>query len=187
VATTGRVLLVGRRPRVLDQLADALRRLGLQVREETDLDRVRTHVDGSTIDLVALGRGVTGTHRATIIRALRARNPTLRVVDGLAPITAVLVAQVLEALATPPVESRIVASAGIDPSDRRVLLTLRQAAHVTVDLHRIDNLYRAHQERVHDGRLDRGRHVLPTRSRMTSGERFLVVRADDQMTVYSVA
>ena len=184
---TGRVLLLGRRARVLDQLADALRREGLQVRQETDLDGAGTRIDGSTVDVVALGRGVTGARRKAIVNALRAKNPDLRVVDGLAPITALLVAQVQEALMTPAPESRIVSAAGIDHGDRGVLLTLRRAAHVTVDLHRLDALYRAYLERVHDGRLDRGRHVFPTSRRAIHGERFLVIRADEQTTVHPVS
>ena len=72
---TGRVLLLGRRPRVLDQLADALRREGLQVRQETDLDAAGTRIDGSTVDVVVLGRGVTGARRKAIVNALRAKNP----------------------------------------------------------------------------------------------------------------
>lgn len=187
MATTGRVLLVGKRARVLNQLADALRREGMTVRQETELDRVDRHIDASTVDVVALGRGVSGSRRAAIVKSLRSRNPALRVVDGLAPITPLLVAQIQEALSTPAGESRIVSSASIEPGDRRVSLTLRRQANVIVDLHRLDPLYRAHRERVHDGPLSPGRHILPTKGRVTAGERFIVVRADRQTTVHAVA
>ncbi len=187
MATTGRVLLLGKRARVLDQLAAALRQEGLTVRQETDLDGVRTGFDGSTVDVVALGRAVTGATRDAIVDALRAKNPALRVVDGLAPITPLLVAQVQEALTAPPQETRIVSAAWLDPADRGVLLTLRRPANVTVDLHRLDALYRAHQEHVHEGKLDRGRHILPTKGRKSYGERFLVIRADAQTTVHPVS
>jgi hypothetical protein len=186
VAPTGRVLLVGKRARVLDRLADALRREGLHVRQETE-DRAGSLAGGDTVDVVALGRAVTGTRRDTIVRELRARNPSLRVVDSLAPITPLLVAQIHEALTVPSREPAIIISAGVDPSDRSVLLKLRRSANVTVDLYRLDLLYRAHEEHVHSGRLDRGSHVLPTKGRVTAGERFLVVRADDQTTVHPVA
>jgi hypothetical protein len=185
VAPTGRVLLVGKRARVLDRLADALRREGLHVRQETE-DRAGSLAGGDTVDVVALGRAVTGSRRDTIVRELRARNPSLRVVDGLAPITPLLVAQIQEAL-TVPAREPIIVSAGVDPSDRSVLLKLRRSANVTVVLYRLDLLYRAHEEHVHSGRLDRGSHVLPTKGRVTAGERFLVVRADDQTTVHPVA
>jgi hypothetical protein len=187
VATTGRVLLLGKRARVLNQLAEALRREGFTVQQETELDRVESRVDAGTFDVVALGRGVTGTRREAIVKALRARNRSLRVVDGLAPITPLLVAQIQEAIGTPSGEARIVRSAAIEPGDRRVSLTLRRAANVTVDLHRLDPLYRAHEERVHDGPLGPGRHILPSKGRVTAGERFIVIRADRQTTVHAVA
>ncbi|MGH8776814.1 MAG: hypothetical protein ACRDWI_17240 [Jiangellaceae bacterium] len=189
MATTGRVLLVGKRARVLDHLADALRRQGLHVREETDLERVRTHIDGSTVDVLAVGRAVTGARRESIVAALRAKNPALRVVEGFAPITALLVAQVEEALTAPGTEERIVSSAWIDPGDDHVMVTLRRPVRVTVVLHRLDKLYRTHEHTVHDGPLDRGRHFLPLkrRNRASGGERFLVVRADGQTTVHKVS
>ncbi len=186
MATTGRVLLVGKRARVLDQLADALRNEGLQVREETDVDRVRTHVDGSTVDVLALGRALTGARRESLVAALRAKNPALRVVDGLAPITPLLVAQVQEALTSPGIESRIVAAAGVEVADRTVAVSLRRRADVTVVYHRLDALYRAHEQLLHSGPLERGRHWFPVKGSVTRGERFVVVRADGQTTVHQL-
>jgi hypothetical protein len=187
VATTGRVLLVGKRARALNRLAEALRREGLQVRQETEPDKVGSHVDASMVDVVALGRALTPARRETIVKTLRARNPSVRVVEGLAPITPLLLAQIQEALNTPARESRIVSAAGIEHGDRRVSLMLRRPANVTVDLHRLDPLYRAHEERVYSGQLDSGRHNLRIKGRVTAGERFLVVRADGQTTVHAVA
>ncbi|MGH8824351.1 MAG: hypothetical protein ACRDVN_07740 [Jiangellaceae bacterium] len=186
MATTGRVLLVGKRAQVLDRLADALRAEGLQVRQETDLDRIRTHVDVSTVDVLALGRAVTGARREELVAALRARNPALRVVDGLAPITPLLVAQIQEALTAPGMESRIVAAAGVEVSDRSVAISLRRPADVTVVYHRLDSLYRAHEQLLHSGPLGRGHHWFPVKGTVTRGERFLVVRADRQTTVHQL-
>lgn len=186
MATTGRVLLVGKRARVLDQLADALRNEGLHVREETDVDRVRTHVDGSTVDVLALGRALTGARRESLVAALRAKNPALRVVDGLAPITPLLVAQVQEALTSPGIESRIVAATGVEVADRTVAISLRRRADVTVVYHRLDALYRAHEQQLHSGPLERGRHWFPVKGSVTRGERFVVVRADGQTTVHQL-
>ncbi|MBD0292173.1 MAG: hypothetical protein ICV70_01190 [Jiangellaceae bacterium] len=184
--TAERVLLVGRRADVLRRLADALSRHGLHVRQETDVEQACTELDGSKYDVLALGRGVVGTKRDSLISALRARNPSLRVVDGLAPITALQEAQVQEALGPPAGWDRIVASAWLDPGDERVVLSLRRPADVTVELFRLDLLYRAHEQRLHSGRLDAGRHVLPKRVRFRRAERFLVVRADGQTSVHPI-
>jgi hypothetical protein len=183
---SGRVLLVGKRARILDQLADELSRLGLQVREETDLDRVRTQVDGSTIDVLAIGRAITGAKRDELVRGLRSSNPRLRVVEGLAPITPLLVAQVEEALTSPGRDASIVGNAALETVNSRVVVTLRRAADTEVILHRLDMLYRAHEHQVHQGPLVRGRNFLPVGGRIHRGERFLVVRAGGQTSVHPV-
>ena len=181
-----RVLLVGRRPRVLDELGRALRSVGMHVREETDVDRVRSGIDGSTVDVLALGRAVPGSTRDGLVAALRARNPLVKVVDGLVPITAILVAQVQEVLGTPAKDVRIVGGAAYEPADSRFVLVMRRPAQVAVTLHRLDPIYRAHEEPIFTGRLDSGRQHLPVLRRIGRGERFLVVHADTETTVHKI-
>lgn len=182
----GRVLLVGKRARILDQLADSLVQLGLHVREETDVERARTQVDGATVDVVAVGRAIKASHRDALVRTLRAKNPRLRVVEGLAPITPLLVAQIEEALTAPAREVRLVGTAALEMINRRVVVTLRRAAEARVDLHRLDLLYRAHEMQVYRGPLERGRNYLPISGRFHRGERFLVVRAGGETSVHAV-
>jgi hypothetical protein len=180
---SGRVLLVGKRQRVLDELAAALTRLGLYVREETDVERAAS-LDASAYDVVAVGRAVTGSKRTDLIRRLRATNPRIKVVEGLAPITGLLVAQVEEALTSPGPDASVVGKASLETINERVVLTLRRACETSVVLHRLDMMYRAHETRVHDGPLMRGKNFLPVRGRISRGERFLVVRANGETTVH---
>lgn len=185
-ALNGRVLLVGKRARILDQLADALTTLGLHVREETDLERARTHINGASVDVVAVGRAIRANQRDALIRTLRAQNPRLRVVDGLAPIPTLIVAQIEEALTAPARDARLVGNAALETANKRVVVTLRRPAEASVDLHRLDLLYRAHQMQVYRGPLERGRNYLPLKGRYHRGERFLVVRAAGETSVYPV-
>ena len=184
---SGSVLLVGRRARVLDQLAHELGRLGLYVREETDVERARSQIDGATVDVLAVGRAVKKERRESLVRALRAQNPRLKVVEGLAPITSLLVAQVEEALTAPSRDARIVGDATLEAVNTRIVVTLRKAAEASVVLHRLDALYRAHEMAVYDGPLVRGRNYLPVKGRYRHGERFLVVRAAGETSVHPVS
>jgi DNA-binding response OmpR family regulator len=183
---SGRVLLVGKRARILDQLADDLTRLGLHVREETDVERARTQIDGATVDVVAVGRAIKPAQRDRLVQALRAKNPRIRVVQGLAPVTPLLVAQVEEALTSPGRDAGIVGTAAFETVNTRVVIVLRRAAETTVDLHRLDMLYRAYEQRIHSGPLERGRNFLPVSRRFHRGERYLVVRAAGQTSVHHV-
>ncbi|MFW6092205.1 MAG: hypothetical protein ACODAF_09980 [Actinomycetota bacterium] len=183
---SGSVLLVFQRARVMDEVADVLRRMGLHVREETDAARARAEVDGATVDVLAVGRSVKPDRRNELVRTLRSRNPELQVVHAMAPITEVLVAQVQEALTSPEPAGRVVATAALETVNSRVVVVLRRAADTTVDLYRLDTFYRAHQLRVHDGPLVKGRNYLHIRGRFARGDRFLVVQADGETSVHAV-
>jgi hypothetical protein len=186
-SSTARVLLVGKRARVLADLGRELRHTGLHVREETDPEQAAVSVDGAAVDVVVLGRAFTGARRGRLIERLRDANPRLKVVDGMAPVTAVLVAQVHEALTAPSRDARVVADAAFEPASNRVVLMLRRPARIGVTLHRLDPIYRAHVTPVFSGPLDRGRQHLPLARRAGRGERFLVVEADGEVTVHAVA
>ncbi|NDL58548.1 hypothetical protein [Phytoactinopolyspora mesophila] len=181
-----RVLLVGKRARVLEELGRSLQHLGMEVVQETDLARARDVIDGSMVDVLALGRAVRGAKREELVVALRAQNPRLKVVDGLAPIPPLLVAQVQEAVSTPPSDTRIVGSATYEQGINRVVLIMRRSAEVGIMLHRLDPLYRIHQTPIFAGRLGDGRQNIPIGRKIGRGERFLVVRADQETTVHQV-
>jgi hypothetical protein len=181
-----RVLLVGKRARVLEELGRSLQHLGMEVVQEKDLARPMDFIDGSMVDVLALGRAVRGAKREELVVALRAQNPRLKVVDGLAPIPPLLVAQVQEAVSTPPGDARAVANATYEQGINRVVLIMRRSAEVGIMLHRLDPLYRIHQTPIFAGRLGDGRQNIPIGRKIGRGERFLVVRADQETTVHQV-
>jgi hypothetical protein len=117
---------------------------------------------------------------------LRARNPRLRLVQGLAPITPLLVAQVEEALTTPSRDARVVGGAHLEVPYHRIVVVMRRAAEATVVMHRLDLMYRAHETNIHRGPLARGRNFLPIKGRHVRGERYIVVRAAGQTSVHPV-
>lgn len=180
---SGRVLLVGKRQRVLEEVGANLARLGLHVREETDVSQAVT-LDGSSFEVVVVGRSVTGGKRSELVSRLRAVNPRLVVVEGLAPIPPLLVAQVEEALTSRGPDTSVVGNATLETVNSRVVLTLRRASETQVLLYRLDMFYRAHEIEVHNGPLVRGRNFLPVNGRIAHGERFLVVRARGETRVH---
>lgn len=186
IGTPARVLLVGKRVRVLDELGRALRAAGMVVREETDVDRATSAVDGASIDILALGRTFSGSKRQRIVAALKAQNPRLKVVEALAPIPELVVAQVREAVNTPNRDTRIIGAAAYERGDNSIVLILRRAAHVDVTLFRLDPMYRVHRLDAFTGPLSNGRQRLPLGRRVGRGERFLVVQADQETTVHTL-
>ena len=92
-----RVLLIGKRAVVLTRLQAALRESGI----EADLTQDTAGAGRRQLreyDAVAFGRAVGEHDRARMRDAFRAANHAVAFVDGLAPITPLLVAQFEQAL-----------------------------------------------------------------------------------------
>jgi hypothetical protein len=178
-AQSVRVLLVGKRERVLDEAGQQLRNDGYQVHEETDIEKVKSTYDGANLDVLAVGRAVRQAKREDLVTALRMQKPTLTVVDGFAPMVPILVAQVREALSVKG--TPIVGDAGFEDANNRVVLVINQHADVSITLYRLDPLHRVQEVPVYVGPLERGTHNLPLLKPLSHrGERFLVVKANDQ-------
>jgi hypothetical protein len=92
-----RVLLIGKRAAVLTRLQAALREIGI----EADLTQDVSGADRGQLRqyaAVAFGRAVGEADRSRMKEEFRAANPDIVYVDGLAPITPLLVAEFEEAL-----------------------------------------------------------------------------------------
>jgi hypothetical protein len=170
-----RVMLVGRRRRVLEPTAARLVAAGLDVRWSTRAGQALVQVGPFAPQVLALGRGVSADQRAALIAAFRARVADLAVVDGLAPVPELLAAQVVQA-ARP---SAVVAVTSVTPTELH--LTLSEPRHVTVVQHRLTFPKRAHRDVVADADLPAGDTAVPLPR--TRGRRFLVVQSDADVAV----
>jgi hypothetical protein len=85
-----RALLIGKRASVLADLAEALNERGHEV--IVDRDAAMIGAD-ERFDVVAFGRAIKDDVRRAVMDRVRSRNPRAQRVDGLAPITDLLVVQ----------------------------------------------------------------------------------------------
>jgi len=174
---TDRVLLIGKRAAVLTRLQAALREIGI----EADLTQDTAHADQSELreyGAVAFGRAVGEEDRARMRDAFRAANPAVAFVDGLAPITPLLVAQFEQALDRRPEQDRRIGDLTV--SEGRIDFELRSPARVRVTTYRLTRLYRTHTEQLLDERLAPGTHKMDLgRRNARAKEAFVVVRADE--------
>jgi hypothetical protein len=159
---TDRVLLIGERAAVLTRLQAALRELGITA----DLTQDTTDADQSELReyrAMAFGRAVPEPDRARMKEAFRAANPTVAFVDGLAPITPLLLAQFEQALDRRPEHERALGE--VTAADGRIKLDLRSQARVRVTVYRLTRLHRTHIEQLLDQRLTPGIHTVDLRPR----------------------
>ena len=179
-----RVLLIGKRASVLTRLQSALRAIRIECELTQD-------VTGATPDLfrsynaVAFGRAVSEADRTRMKAAFKAANPSVVFVDGLAPITPLLVAQFEEALAGRPAADRHIGD--VAASRNRLDFHLRAAARVRVLTYSLTFLYQTRKRLLLDQPLESGDHQLAlTHRHRWAGDVFAVLRADDDVRVVRI-
>ena len=171
-----RVLLIGNRAAVLTRLQTALREIGIEADRTQEIssnagDRLRPYA------AVAFGRGVSEADRTTMRDVFRQGSPDVVYVDGLAPITPLLVAQFEEALDRRPETQRKLVSVSAEHGYIDVELRAPTAMRVTV--YRLTRLYRTRSARLVDEEFPTGRRAIEVpRSFARAREAFAVVRAD---------
>ncbi len=172
-----RVLLIGKRAGVLTRLQAGLREIGI----EADLTQDTTGADRQELrkySAVAFGRAVGQEDRARMGAAFQRANPDVVFVDGLAPITPLLVAQFEQALDRRPEQDRRLSALKV--AEGRVEFRLRAESRVRVIAYRLTRLYRTRAEQLFDDRLAPGLHHVHLKPRLVRAkEAFIVVRAED--------
>lgn len=95
---TCRVLLIGRRLSVLEPLAAALSREGIEADFTQDAAGASLRFSANYYDLIAFGRGIDPKERARLRMEFSWQNPEVRYAVGIAPVVPLLVGQIKNAL-----------------------------------------------------------------------------------------
>jgi hypothetical protein len=124
-----RILVVGRSPNVLIDTVEILRGKGYRADATNQFDRVLDDYDARDIDIVVFGGMVPADVKQHLRQEIGERNRHATFVQGLAGIAGLIAAQVEGAIAGEADDIHLV----YDEDQRSVRLTLRGAAHVTVE------------------------------------------------------
>ncbi|MFB6706710.1 oxidoreductase [Streptomyces sp. NPDC056333] len=168
-----RVLLIGARVAVLAKLAAALRAIGIGADITAEVAQVSPD-ELRGYRAVAFGRAITEDERAAVRQAFTRAGADVAYVDGLAPVVAVLVAQIEQALdRSAPAGRRLVRLAAADGT---AVVHVTSSCRVSLVAYRLDRLYRTHVQAVFDGVLEPGEHRIPLDARAVKGQSFIVAR-----------
>ena len=161
-------------------MRDALEAIGIDAELTQDLSTGSIHNLGE-FDAVAFGRAVPELKRERIRAEFRAANPDVVFVDGLAPITPLLVAQFQEALDRRPPSDRLITDLTVDHD--RVSLGVRSDCQITLMFYRLDRLHRTRVD-VLTTKLSAGRHAVQVPKPATRAKEFFtVVRTEHEVRV----
>lgn len=125
------VLLIGKRAKVLEPLADSLRKDNhtvLLTNDFTNLDNLPT----IAVDVVAFGRALTKEQKGAIEKRYLKNNPKLAFVHGRAPITELLNAQINAAITAQQNSSRV-SGLSYDRSSHQLEIDLSRPSDVRIE------------------------------------------------------
>ena len=193
MATTDRprrgVLLIGKSQRVLDDSVAGLRDLGYKAEATNDFADVTARFDTRDIDLVVFGGQVPPDRKAELREEIRAINPEVIFVHGLAGIPGLIVNQVQGAFAADHQEP--VGAPSFTRTERSIRLTLGAPADIKVTIWWQTTFVppdpKSNSLLLLDERLAAGDHVVAVPDLVPSKAAFATVQVDAAIHAFSVA
>ena len=154
-----RVLLIGRNPTVLINLASALTDEGFAVKTTNRVEQAGQDFDAADFDVVAFGRGVDAPTNERLRATFTAHNPTVRFIDGLAPVIPILVKQIKLTLANRTIPEKVITDFGFQQTES---LHIRVATvidcQLTIDLYQLDAVHTIRQQTLVSQFVTAGNH-----------------------------
>ncbi|MET9297251.1 oxidoreductase [Streptomyces sp. NPDC003077] len=179
-----RVLLIGHRTAALGKLAAALRGIGVGAEIVRDAVGV-SHDELRSYGAVVFERGVGEERRTAVRKAFLAAGSSAVLVDGLAPVVPLLVAQIEQALDRCPQDQRRLLRLAAVPGE--ATLALAAPCRVRLTAYRVGRVTRARPAELFDAEMGPGEHRVPVDVRATKGEAFVVARTTGSVLVTAVA
>lgn len=176
------VLLIGRNPNVLANLANALMHEGFVVKTTNLVEQASQDFSGADFDLIAFGRGVDEETNALLRANFSNQNPNIIFVDGLAPVIPLLVKQINVALSDKSVTENLITDFSYQQTERlQVNISTAIDCQLTIDLYQLDAVHHTQQKTLISAFVTAGNHTflmddLPNR---TSTINFLVAEVAD--------
>lgn len=178
-----RILLIGRNSTVLANLSSALANEGFEVQTTGLVEQASKLFDAVDFDLIAFGRGIDEETKTVLKADFSTKKPTVHFVDGLAPVTSLLVKQIKQTLANTSAFDKALVRFTRQPADDLLIdVTVTVACQLSITLYQLDAVHRTEQKTLVSEYILAGNHTfriawLPsTRSTIN----FLVAETDKQ-------
>jgi hypothetical protein len=175
------VLLVGRSRKVLRKLSTALAEDGIRSTCDQTAAEALRHLAARPFDLIAFGREVSARDKKRIRESALQRDPGVIFVNGLAPVTGLLVAQVKTAFwkkEIPDLGFHLLPFENTPYGLKMHFEVIAKQHGLQVDLYHINFFYRVTRETLPLGEVGRGQHFVMLVSSLFGRKRpqFIVVR-----------
>lgn len=147
-------------------------------RRYTDIPFLTSAFNASDFDIIAFGRGVSPENKQRLKQTYKEQNPKIQFVDGLAPITNLLVDQIKWAC-VPDHESSIKAKVTFDGANG-IRVETRTSCRLTVKHYTLNWLFQSKERVVADQQIDGGTYRFSLKP--SRGRNFLVIMQDGMVS-----
>lgn len=142
-----KVLLIGRNLNVLTNLAKDLTSKELNVKITNLVEQASQDFNAADFDLIAFGRGVDEQTNTLLKADFVAQNASILFVDGLAPVTTLLVRQIQLALSGNPLAQKVITDFSYQQSDHLALqISVMVDCQLTINLYQLDAVHHTQQK-----------------------------------------
>lgn len=174
-----KVLSIGARERVLTALSEELKRHGFSAvwtNRYDDVPFLTGQFHAGDFDIIAFGRGVSADNKQRLKQVYKEQNPDIRFVDGLAPITNLLVDQVKLACLPDhytPINMEM-------DNDSGIVVESQADCRLTIKHYTLNRLFQSKEKVAADQHIDKGSYRFPVKT--SRGRNFLVAVQDGIVT-----
>ncbi|GAB4033249.1 hypothetical protein GCM10028774_16290 [Spirosoma jeollabukense] len=172
-----KILLIGRNTNVLASLAEALTHEGFVVKTTNLVEQASQDFNAAEFDLIAFGRGVDEQTNTLLKADFLAQRASILFVDGLAPITTLLVKQIQLALADSPLANKVITEFSCQQHERLIIhITVVTDCQLLIDLYQLDAVHHTQQKTLVNTFVAAGNHsfIINLQTDGTSTINFLV-------------
>lgn len=176
------VLLIGRNPTVLVNLASALIDEGFVVKTTDLVEQAGQNFNAGDFDLIAFGRGVDELTNAMLRSSFLAQNPAICFVDGLAPVIPLLVKQIKLGLADKPIAQKVITNFSCQQTESlHIRVATAINCQLTIDLYQLDAVHTTQQKTLVSEFVFAGNHLFSVNIKPATDStiNFLVAEAAD--------
>ncbi|QDK77639.1 hypothetical protein EXU85_03130 [Spirosoma sp. KCTC 42546] len=177
------VLLIGRNPNVLANLASALTEEGFLVKTTSQVEQASQNFNATDFDVIAFGRGIDAATNTTLRASFLHQNPAILFVDGLAPVIPLLVKQIKLELANKSVARQVITNFSCEQTDDTLRINVSTAVdcQLTIDLYQLDAVHHTQQKTIVSEFVTEGSHIflLDDLPNMKTTINFLVAEVPD--------
>lgn len=171
-----RVLSIGASKKVLSKLSKTLEEAGFITQWTNNYnnpEQVIKKFNARDFDVIAFGRGVSKENKKIFKGQFKTQNPAISFMDGLAPITNLLIDQIK--LALKPVESPKLSV--VFTTSENLTISTDDSIYLIGKLYRLNWLYQARENIIFNEHFDKNSKTYPIPKQR--GERFLVIKQKD--------